>query len=148
MLAGLVFNKVRPLDLVRERNSGTEMMGHVKLLDNIPYNCRTDNMELFERMQQTQTSNSPGLQDDIIVRVGPKCGSSQGRYVSAECFRYSGDGDELITPVYNAPTLPPFRVSQEQIFSSIIFDVGMFLTIGKFYNSEFQLESSKVGMWR
>ena len=53
------------------------------------------------------------LQDDIIVRVGQQCGSSSGsgRYVSAECFRYSGDGDELITPVYTAPTLPPYRVS-------------------------------------
>ena len=25
-------------------------------------------------------------------------------------IRYSGEGDELITPVYNAPTLPPYRV--------------------------------------
>ena len=25
-------------------------------------------------------------------------------------FRYSGEGDELITPVYNAPTLPPYMV--------------------------------------
>ena len=68
VLAGLVFNKLRPLDLVRQRSTGTEMMGHVKLLDSIPYNYRMDNIELFERMQQTQTSNSPGLQDDIIVR--------------------------------------------------------------------------------
>ena len=68
VLAGLVFNKLRPLDLVRQRSTGTEMMGHVKLLDSIPYNYRMANIELFERMQQTQTSNSPGLQDDIIVR--------------------------------------------------------------------------------
>ena len=110
VMAGISFNKVRPLDMVRDRAGDSEMMGHVKLLDVIPYNYREDNLEMFERMQRTETSDTPGVHDDIIVRVGHKCGASQGRYVSAECFRYSGDGDELITPVYNAPTLPPFKV--------------------------------------
>ena len=113
VIAGLVFNKARPLDMAKDRAPGAEMMGHVKILDSIPYNYRSQNMDMFERMQQTQTSDSPGpgLDDDIIIRVGQKCGhSGQGRSVSAECFRYSGDGDELITPKYNAPTLPPYRV--------------------------------------
>ena len=48
----------------------------------------------------------------IIARVGHKCGQRAGsQYVSAECFRYSGEGDELISPVYNAPTLPPYKVN-------------------------------------
>ena len=99
--------------MAKDRAPGSEMMGHVKILDSIPYNYRSQNMDMFERMQQTQTSDSPGpgLDDDIIIRVGQKCGhSGQGRSVSAECFRYSGDGDELIKPKYNAPTLPPYRV--------------------------------------
>ena len=114
VIAGLVFNKARPLDLAKDRAPGAEMMGHIKILESIPYNYRSENLQMFERMQQTQTSDTPGpgLDDDIIVRVGQKCGHSaqSGRYVSAECFRYSGEGDELITPVYNAPTLPPYRV--------------------------------------
>ena len=115
VMAGLVFNKMRPLDMVKEREPGSEMMGHVRLLDTIPYDYRNKHLELFERMQQTQTSDSPGLSDDIIVRVGHKCGASHSggqRYVSAECFRYSGDGTEIISPVYTAPTLPPFQVIQ------------------------------------
>lgn len=117
VMAGLVFNKIRPLDMVKEREPGSEMMGHVRLLDTIPYNYRDKHLEMFERMQQTQTSDSPGLSDDIIVRVGHKCGASHQnsggqRYVSAECFRYSGDGTEIISPVYTAPTLPPFKVIQ------------------------------------
>ena len=73
----------RPLELVRDRNPSSEMMGHVKLLDSIPYNYRQVlyctvlyctvlycivlyynyrqlNLDLFERMQQTQTSSGPG----------------------------------------------------------------------------------------
>ena len=109
VLAGLVFNKIRVLDEVKDRKPGTDIMGHVNLLDNIPYNYRQLNMEKFERMQRTETSNSPGVEDDIIVRVGQKCGDSGSRYVSAECFKYGGDGDELITPVYLAPTVPHYR---------------------------------------
>ena len=41
------------------------------------------------------------------MRVGQPCPA--GRTLSAECFRYSGEGDELITPVYLAPTLPPYQ---------------------------------------
>ena len=50
----------RPLELVRDRNPSSEMMGHVKMLDSIPYNYRQLNLDLFERMQQTQTSSGPG----------------------------------------------------------------------------------------
>ena len=116
VMAGLVYNKVRVLDQVKERKPGTDIMGHVNLLDTVPYNYRKLNMDKFERMQRTETSNSPGVEDDIIVRVGQKCGGSDTRYASAECFKYSGDGDELITPVYLAPTLPQYRVGQHLVF--------------------------------
>ena len=114
VLAGLVYNKVRVLEDVRERRPGTDIMGHVSLLDTIPYNYRQLNTALFERMQRTETSNSPGVEDDIIVRVGQKCGGQDSRYLSAECFKYSGDGDELITPVYLAPTVPQYRVGADR----------------------------------
>ena len=68
----------------------------------------------------------------IIARVGHKCGQRAGsQYVSAECFRYSGEGDELISPVYNAPTLPPYRVSS-CLFNPYIFrvwSIGLFCQI-------------------
>jgi len=114
VMAGMVFNKIRPLDLVRDRKSGTEMMGNVKIVDMIPYDYRERNLDMFEKMQRTQTSDvpSPGINDDIIVRLGQKC--QTGRSVSAECFKYSGEGDELITPVYIAPTLPPYKERKEK----------------------------------
>ena len=115
VLAGIVYNKVRVLDDVKDRRPGTDIMGHVTLLDSIPYNYRQLNSGEFERMQRTETSNSPGVEDDIIVRVGQKCGGTDSRYVSAECFKYSGDGDELITPVYLAPTVPHYRVGAEEV---------------------------------
>ena len=112
LMAGLVSNKVRVLDQVRDRRPGTDIMGHVNILDSVPYNYRKLNMDKFERMQRTETSNSPGVDDDIIVRVGQKCHSAGSRHVSAECFKYAGAGDELITPVYVAPTLPHHRQQQ------------------------------------
>jgi hypothetical protein len=107
-------------DLVRERPSAganitagaitagatgeVVVMGDVRLLGSIPFNYReTLHPDLFERMQQTETSDSPGLQDDLIV---PKCGGGSGRRrpssLSPKCYEY-GDGDELITPVYIGP---------------------------------------------
>ena len=113
VMAGLVYNKVRVLDQVKERKPGTDIMGHVNLLDTVPYNYRKLNMDKFERMQRTETSNSPGVEDDIIVRVGGACPPSSGPgQLGAECFKYSGDGDELITPVYLAPTRPKQREQQ------------------------------------
>jgi len=109
VIAGLVLNKKRTLDLVSGRKSGTEMMGEVRVLRAVPYDYREKNPDLFEKMQRTETSDAPepGVNDDIIIRLGPKCDSARSA-VSAECFRYSGAGDELISPVYIAPTLPPY----------------------------------------
>ena len=52
------------------------------------FSTREKNPDLFEKMQQTQTSDAPepGVNDDIIVRLGPKCDSARSA-VSAECFR-------------------------------------------------------------
>ena len=68
VMAGLVYNKMRPLDLARERKPRTDIMGHIKLLDTIPFNYRQMHLDKFEQMQMTQTSDSPGTEDDIIVR--------------------------------------------------------------------------------
>ena len=68
VMAGLVYNKMRPLELARQRRPRTDIMGHIKVLDTIPFNYRQTHLDKFERMQMTQTSDSPGIQDDIIVR--------------------------------------------------------------------------------
>ncbi len=79
------------------------IMGDVRLLASIPFNYRDKlHPDLFERMQQMdQTSDSPGLQDDLIV---PKCGGKRrpSSPLSPKCYDY-GEGDELITPVYIGP---------------------------------------------
>ena len=75
------------------------------------YYCREKNPDLFEKMQRTETSDAPepgisiffifvfvfalyfvfltlsGVNDDIIIRLGPKCDSARSA-VSAECFRF------------------------------------------------------------
>ena len=43
VMAGLVYNKMRPLDLARERKPRTDIMGHIKILDTIPFNYRQVN---------------------------------------------------------------------------------------------------------
>ena len=53
------------------------MMGHVKLLDSIPYNYRQLNLDLFERMQQTQTSSGPGPGLQVIQLSSNLCEDSQ-----------------------------------------------------------------------
>jgi hypothetical protein len=78
------------------------IMGDVRLLASIPFNYGEP--DLLERMQQTETSDSPGLHDDLIV---PKCGGGKRRRpasssLNPKCYDY-GDGDELITPVYIGP---------------------------------------------
>ena len=90
--------------IIRSNGGGGEVliMGDVRLLASIPFNYGEP--DLLERMQQTETSDSPGLQDDLIV---PKCGGGKRRRPSSslshKCYDYGGDGDELITPVYIGP---------------------------------------------
>jgi hypothetical protein len=89
------------------------VMGDVRLLASIPFFSYGSEPDLLERMQQTETSDSPGVHDDLIV---PKCiggggggggkrrrpASSSSAALNPNCYDY-GDGDELITPVYIGP---------------------------------------------
>ena len=58
----------RAENLFKDVQTEGDIMGHIKVLDTIPFNYRQTHLDKFERMQMTQTSDSPGIQDDIIVR--------------------------------------------------------------------------------
>ncbi|XP_023324977.1 neurexin-1 [Eurytemora carolleeae] len=103
VISGLVYNTIRPLDLAKERKDGASIMGDIKYLHQIPFNYRDYNLDEFERMQQTDSSDTPGVQDDIIIA---KC-ISKRKNLSSKCYQYAGSGDELITPVYISPPDPP-----------------------------------------
>lgn len=123
VLAGLVINSLRPLDLAADRNVLTNINGDVKKLESIPFNYRERHPRLFDmsltsyQMQQTNPSSlpEPGINDDLIVFGRAKCSSDDERYYDPQCFTYEGSGDELITPVYTPPPRPKWE--KESIYN-------------------------------
>ena len=82
VMAGLVFNNLRPLDLASESNQLTRVQGNVRLLNSIPFNYRERHPRLFDlslsskkslyQMQNTNPSvlPEPGVNDDLIEKEG------------------------------------------------------------------------------
>ena len=119
VMAGLVFNNLRPLDLASESNQLTRVQGNVRLLNSIPFNYRERHPRLFDlslsskksslyQMQNTNPSvlPEPGVNDDLIVFGRAKCDTDDDRYYDPQCYAYEGSGDDLITPLYNPPIRP------------------------------------------
>ena len=50
VLAGLVYNNMRPLDQAKDRAKGTSTQGHVTVLDHIPFDWRDLHPVLFEQV--------------------------------------------------------------------------------------------------
>lgn len=75
VLAGLVFNNIRPLDLAAAGSENVKINGEVIQLSTIPFDYRQRYPERFRedrrsRMQKTNPSlslNEPGINDDLIV---------------------------------------------------------------------------------
>ena len=73
VMAGLVFNGLRPLDLAADSAYQTKVQGDVHLLDSIPFNYRERHPRLFEygksrNVQRTNPSRlpEPGINDELI----------------------------------------------------------------------------------
>ncbi|XP_068083571.1 neurexin 1 [Anabrus simplex] len=101
VMAGLVFNGQRLLDLAAEKDPRTTVRGDVQLLSGI----RDRIHEPLQRMQQTPASRYPGVMDDLVFSgAGSGCNADD----EDECTPAfdSGSGDDLITPVYVPPTRP------------------------------------------
>ncbi|XP_021923608.1 neurexin-3 isoform X5 [Zootermopsis nevadensis] len=107
VMAGLVFNGLRLLDLASEKNGHISVRGDVQLMTGI----RDRQHEPLQRMQQTPPSGLPGVEDDLVFSgAGSGCNADD----EDECTPVfeSGSGDDLITPVYVPPTRPPTTTSK------------------------------------
>ncbi|KAF6200207.1 hypothetical protein GE061_006510 [Apolygus lucorum] len=102
VMAGLVLNGLRLLDLAAEQDPRTEVRGDVTLLTGI----RDRLHEPYQRMQQTPASGYPGVMDDLVFSgAGSGC-NDDDEDKCTPAFE-TGSGDDLITPVYVPPTRPP-----------------------------------------
>ncbi|PSN31987.1 Neurexin-3 [Blattella germanica] len=102
VMAGLVFNGLRLLDLASEKDGRTSVRGDVQLMTGI----RDRQHEPLQRMQQTPASGYPGVMDDLVFSgAGSGC-NTDDEDECAPTFE-NGSGDDLITPVYVPPTRPP-----------------------------------------
>ncbi|XP_046600908.1 neurexin-1 isoform X2 [Neodiprion lecontei] len=103
VVSGVVVNGARILDLTAARDPRTSTRGDVQLL---PTGSLLDRAAPLQRMQQTPASGLPGVVDDLIFSgAGSGCA---GDDEDEECSPILESGsDDLITPVYVAPTRSP-----------------------------------------
>ncbi len=121
VMAGLVYNGLRPLDLAADADVRTKIQGDVGLLENIPFNYRERNPRLFEvshssmaagsgvynkipkskkdknnMMQKTNPSMlpEPGVRDDLVYG-DVKCITDDERYYDPRCYSFEGSGKQL-----------------------------------------------------
>ncbi|GLV43351.1 Neurexin 1 [Carabus blaptoides fortunei] len=99
ILAGVVVNGMRVLDLAAEKDTHTSIRGDVQLMTGILE--RHD-----QKMQQTPASGFPGVMDDLVFS-GAGSGCNEDDEDQCTPLFESGSGDDLITPVYVPPTRPP-----------------------------------------
>uniref|UniRef100_A0A0P4XQR9 Neurexin-2-beta n=1 Tax=Daphnia magna TaxID=35525 RepID=A0A0P4XQR9_9CRUS len=107
IIAGLVFNGIRVLDLAAERDPRIQIRGDIELLTSIPADYRQRFKDNNQSMQRAPESAYPNVVDDLVFSgAGSGCVSST---VDDECIPSynTGRGDDLITPVFSRPTRPP-----------------------------------------
>lgn len=133
IIAGLVFNGIRVLDLAAERDPRIQIRGDIELLTSIPADYRQRFKDNNQSMQRAPESAYPNVVDDLVFSgAGSGCVSST---VDDECipsyntgrggenlnsnnpnhFKFarfsfsnvSSFSDDLITPVFSRPTRPP-----------------------------------------
>nr|CAH0109280.1 unnamed protein product [Daphnia galeata] len=107
IIAGLVFNGIRVLDLAAERDPKIQIRGEIELLTSIPADYRQRFKDNNQSMQRAPESAYPNVVDDLVFSgAGSGCVSST---VDDECVPSynTGRGDDLITPVFSPPTRPP-----------------------------------------
>ncbi|XP_058809693.1 neurexin-3-like [Phymastichus coffea] len=103
IMSGLVVNGANIFGLAAEKDSRTSVKGDVQML---PIGGLTDRAGPLQRMQQTPPSGLPGVGDDLIFSgAGSGC---SGDDEDEDCTPiYDNGTDDLITPVYVAPTKSP-----------------------------------------
>ncbi|KAL1460776.1 hypothetical protein WDU94_012727 [Cyamophila willieti] len=100
VLAGLVLNGQRVLDLAADKDPRTQIRGDVNLLKTLHDRIREP---WLNKMQQTPPDHSPGVSDDLVFS-GAGSGCPNDDEDSCTPSFDTSPGDDLITPVYVPPT--------------------------------------------
>lgn len=102
VIAGLVYNGLRPLDAAADKDKRAKVQGDVRLLSNIPFDYRERNPKLFgmkdeDYMQRTNPSfrPEPGINDDLIYGRS-RCTGDDEMYYNSKCFEFDGSGETTI----------------------------------------------------
>ncbi|XP_076289211.1 neurexin 1 isoform X2 [Lasioglossum baleicum] len=106
MIAGLIVNGARILELAASKDDKITTRGDVQLM---PAGSLLDRAAPLQRMQQTPASGFPGVMDDLIFSgAGSGCTADDDE----ECTPiYEPGSDDIITPVYVASTRSPTTLS-------------------------------------
>ncbi|KAJ8674026.1 hypothetical protein QAD02_005288 [Eretmocerus hayati] len=107
IMSGLVVNGARIFELAASKNGRVTTKGDVHVM---PLGSLADRVTPLQRMQQTPASGSPGVADDLIFSgAGSGCA---GDDEDEDCTPVSENTDDLITPVYVAPTKSSLATSR------------------------------------
>nr|XP_022912901.1 neurexin-1-like isoform X2 [Onthophagus taurus] len=105
IIAGVVVNGMRILDLAAEKDIHTSIRGDVQLMTGIGI---MEVQEPFQKMQQTPASGFPGVMDDLVFSgAGSGCNNEDDEDECPPLPENGSGDDDLITPVYVPSTRPP-----------------------------------------
>ncbi|XP_065225027.1 neurexin 1 isoform X2 [Planococcus citri] len=106
IISGLEFNGLRILDLASEKDRRTEIRGDVTRVSMIKNRVISEPPMQYQQMQPTPTSDSPQVTDELIFSgAGSGCNYDDEDHCKVAV---QVDKDDLITPVYVAPSHHPF----------------------------------------
>ena len=117
VMAGIVYNGLRPLDLAADPSSGlnrkhktsarTQLQGPVRVLNSIPFNYKQQHPRLFAKSATSRAGNTnmqntnsyprggvpePGVGDDFIYPRTRCPNPDDDRYYDPRCFTFDGSG--------------------------------------------------------
>ena len=111
VMAGIVYNGLRPLDLAADPSSSlkrkdktsarTQIQGPVRVLNSIPFDYKQKHPRLFAKMNRnTNVQNAfprggapePGVNDDFIYPRTRCTNPDDERYYDPRCFTFDGSG--------------------------------------------------------
>ncbi|XP_076046488.1 neurexin 1 isoform X2 [Oratosquilla oratoria] len=143
VLSGVVLNGERPLDLAAERDPRASVEGDVRLLMRVPRQLSVRSSESLSAMHGNMPRLNPNPWQRTPALPGPVPGVSDDLVFSGagagcdvddedECIPVfdTGSGDDLITPVYVAPTRPPASHHHKDLISRPDMSGGMDLGVG------------------
>ena len=108
VMAGIVYNGLRPLDMAADPSSGlkrkhktsarTQIQGPVRVLNSIPFDYKKQHPRLFAKMNGVQNAYprggvpEPGINDDFIYPRTRCPDPNDDLYYDPRCFTFDGSG--------------------------------------------------------